>query len=84
MTEQVTIELMKEFLEAFNRHDLDSIMDYVAEDSLSKCAGRLTGIRSGKNYSQRFFLKNSWVTGQPIKSSGSIGFEHLLYCKNDH
>lgn len=32
MSEQVTIELLKGFLEAFNRHDLDAIMDYFAED----------------------------------------------------
>jgi len=32
MSEHVTHELLKEFLEAFNRHDLDSIMDYFAED----------------------------------------------------
>ena len=32
MSEQVTIELLKEFLEAFNRHDLDAIMSYFAED----------------------------------------------------
>lgn len=34
MSEQVTIELLREFLEAFNRHDLDSIMDYFAEDCI--------------------------------------------------
>ena len=32
MPEQVTIELLKGFLEAFNRHDLDSTMGYFAED----------------------------------------------------
>jgi steroid delta-isomerase-like uncharacterized protein len=32
MSEQVTIALLKSFLEAFNRHDLDSIMSYFAED----------------------------------------------------
>jgi ketosteroid isomerase-like protein len=32
MSEQVTEELLKGFLEAFNRHDLDSIMTYFAED----------------------------------------------------
>ncbi|HCK65656.1 MAG TPA: nuclear transport factor 2 family protein [Anaerolineae bacterium] len=32
MSGQVTVELLKEFLEAFNRHDLDSIMSYFAED----------------------------------------------------
>ena len=31
-SEHVTYELLKEFLEAFNRHDLDSIMGYFAED----------------------------------------------------
>jgi ketosteroid isomerase-like protein len=34
MSEQVTVELLKGFLEAFNRHDLDSIMSYFAEDSV--------------------------------------------------
>jgi len=32
MSEQVTVELLKEFLGAFNRHDLDAIMGYFAED----------------------------------------------------
>jgi ketosteroid isomerase-like protein len=32
MSELVTYELLKGFLEAFNRHDLDAIMDYFAED----------------------------------------------------
>ena len=32
MSKLVTIEILKGFLEAFNQHDLDSIMDYFAED----------------------------------------------------
>jgi len=32
MSDQVNYKLLKEFLEAFNRHDLDTIMDYFAED----------------------------------------------------
>ena len=32
MSAGVTYELLKGFLEAFNRHDLDAIMDYFAED----------------------------------------------------
>ncbi len=32
MSEPVTHALMKGFLDAFNRHDLDAIMDYFAED----------------------------------------------------
>lgn len=32
MTSPVTEELLKGFLEAFNRHDLDAIMSYFAED----------------------------------------------------
>jgi ketosteroid isomerase-like protein len=32
MPEPVTIELLKGFLDAFNRHDLDSIMSYFADD----------------------------------------------------
>ena len=32
MTEQVNVELLKGFLDAFNRHDLDSIMDYFADN----------------------------------------------------
>lgn len=34
MSEQVTIELLKGFLEAFNRHDLDAIMSYFADDCI--------------------------------------------------
>lgn len=32
MSEHVTVEQMKAFLEAFNRHDLDSIMSFFADD----------------------------------------------------
>ena len=32
MSEQITVELLKGFLEAFNRHDLDAIMSFFAED----------------------------------------------------
>ena len=32
MSEHVTHEVLKGFLEAFNRHDLNAIMDYFADD----------------------------------------------------
>src|SRR5688500_2304402 len=32
MSEHVTADLLKRFLEAFNRHDLDAIMSYFADD----------------------------------------------------
>ena len=32
MSQQATVELLKGFLDAFNRHDLDSIMDYFADE----------------------------------------------------
>lgn len=32
MSEQVTVELLKAFLDAFNRHDLDAIMGYFADE----------------------------------------------------
>ena len=32
MSGRLTADLLKGFLEAFNRHDLDSIMDYFADD----------------------------------------------------
>ena len=32
MSKLVTVELLKGFLEAFNQHNLDSIMEYFAED----------------------------------------------------
>ena len=32
MSGHITDTLLKEFLEAFNRHDLDSIMDYFADE----------------------------------------------------
>ena len=32
MSKHVTVELLKGFLDAFNRHDLDAIMGYFAED----------------------------------------------------
>lgn len=32
MSEQVTLDLLQGFLDAFNRHDLDCIMSYFADD----------------------------------------------------
>ena len=32
MPKQPSVELLKDFLNAFNHHDLDSIMDYFADD----------------------------------------------------
>lgn len=32
MSQSVTVELLKGFLDAFNRHDLDAIMSYFADD----------------------------------------------------
>ena len=32
MSERVTVELLKAFLEAFNRHDLDAIMSFFADE----------------------------------------------------
>jgi ketosteroid isomerase-like protein len=32
MSRPVTVELLREFLDAFNRHDLDGIMDYFADE----------------------------------------------------
>jgi steroid delta-isomerase-like uncharacterized protein len=32
MAKPVTVELLKRFLDAFNRHDLDDIMEYFADD----------------------------------------------------
>ena len=32
MSENVTVELLKAFLDAFNRHDLDAIMTYFGDD----------------------------------------------------
>ena len=32
MSAKVTVDLLKGLLDAFNRHDLDAIMDYFAED----------------------------------------------------
>jgi len=32
MPKQASVELLKDFLNAFNHHDLDSIMDYFADD----------------------------------------------------
>lgn len=32
MTESVTVALLKKFLDAFNRHDLDAIMSHFADD----------------------------------------------------
>jgi hypothetical protein len=36
-SEKVTVALLKEFLEAFNRHDLDSIMSYFRRTAFSIC-----------------------------------------------
>lgn len=32
MSDQATVEMLKGFLDAFNRHDLDAVMEYFADD----------------------------------------------------
>ena len=44
----ITVETMKEVLDAFNRHDLDAIMEYFAED----CSFDFP--RGPESYGQRF------------------------------
>ena len=51
MTGHVTVALLQEFLDAFNRHDLDSIMEYFADDCVlytPRGAGPRGGQYSGK------------------------------------
>jgi len=62
MSGHVTHELLKGFLEAFNRHDLDSIMDYFAEDCVfympRGSAPEVTGI-SGRTRCEQVWRKDS-------------------------
>ena len=51
MTERVGVDLLKGFLDAFNRHDLDAIMDYFADDCvfyMPRGAGPRGDLYSGK------------------------------------
>ncbi len=51
MTDRVSVDLLKGFLEAFNRHDLDAIMDYFADDCvfyMPRGAGPRGDLYSGK------------------------------------
>lgn len=57
MSGQATVQLLREFLEAFNRHDLDAIMDHFADDCVfymprgaGPCGDRFVGkdeVRAG-------------------------------------
>jgi ketosteroid isomerase-like protein len=52
MSEHVTVELLKGFLDAFNRHDLDSIMGYFSDDCvlfMPRGAGPRGDRYAGKN-----------------------------------
>ena len=43
MSEHATVELLKGFLDAFNRHDLDAIMGFFADDCVF-CMPRGVGV----------------------------------------
>ena len=45
MSEHVTVELLKAFLDAFNRHDLDAIMTYFGDDCVFYNAARCRSSR---------------------------------------
>jgi len=51
MSDQISVALLKGFLDAFNRHDLDSIMEFFAEDCvfyMPKGAGPFGDLYTGK------------------------------------
>ncbi|MFN2601386.1 MAG: nuclear transport factor 2 family protein [Gemmatimonadaceae bacterium] len=64
MPEQVTIDLLKGFLEAFNRHDLDSIMSYFADD----CAFYMP--RGAKPRGDKYLGKNEVRAGLAKRFEG--------------
>jgi steroid delta-isomerase-like uncharacterized protein len=64
MSEQVTSELLKEFLDAFNRHDLDSIMNFFADD----CVFYMP--RGAKPRGDRFVGKNDVRSGLAKRFEG--------------
>lgn len=64
MAENMTHELLKGFLEAFNRHDLDSIMEYFAEDCV------LYMPRGAKPSGDRYVGKNEVRAGLAKRFEG--------------
>ena len=64
MSEAVSYELLKGFLEAFNRHDLDSIMEYFAED----CVFYMP--RGGKPRGDRYVGKDAVRAGLAKRFEG--------------
>ena len=64
MPEHVTEDLMKEFLEAFNRHDLDSIMGFFADD----CVFYMP--RGAKPRGDRYVGKNEVRAGLATRFEG--------------
>ena len=64
MTKQVNHELLKGFLEAFNRHDLEAVMDYFADDCV------LYTPRGAKPRGDRYFGKNEVRAGLSKRFEG--------------
>ena len=60
----VTVEILKEFLEAFNRHDLDAIMEFFADD----CS--LYMPRGPKPWGQRIVGKSNVREGLASRFTG--------------
>jgi ketosteroid isomerase-like protein len=68
MSKHVTVELLKEFLDAFNRHDLDTIMDFFADDCvfyMPRAAGprgdRFVGKAGGASKCEGSICSSSWT-----------------------
>jgi hypothetical protein len=85
MSEHVTIELLRGFLEAFNLHDLDSIMGYFADDCvfyMPRGAKRLVAIdmlgrrKFGKG--QQNDLKGYQMCIMEMISTGSVVISESL------
>jgi ketosteroid isomerase-like protein len=64
MSEHVTEDLLKDFLDAFNRHDLDSIMGFFADD----CVFYMP--RGAKPRGDRYVAKNEVRAGLATRFEG--------------
>ena len=76
----VTVEILKEFLEAFNRHDLDAIMEFFADD----CS--LYMPRGPKSWGQRLVGKSNVRKGLASRFAGlpdvHYGDDNHWACEN--
>lgn len=78
LTEQVTVEVLREFADAWNRHDIDALMSFMTEDCVFEASAGpdVFGTRHAGRESVRAGFAEVWATFPDALWSHARHFVH--------